>query len=188
MPGKRGVERPRPSPPPPPPLTVAARASNLRYRANFAIYFKERPMRLRRTGLLFGLGLALACWVSAQTRQPAVTGKTTVTNRETTTVVRVEPSAAVMPSESAPQPVGYESDIYCFGYLGDLNETFPLEVQSAENVQSQVDYMTGDLLYVTGGFDRGLRIGDSYWLITAEQEIFHPVNGRSMGRLYQYRG
>src|ERR1700730_7691086 len=43
MPRKRGVERPRPSPPPPPPLTAAARASNLRYRANFAIYFKERP-------------------------------------------------------------------------------------------------------------------------------------------------
>ena len=145
-------------------------------------------MRLRRTGLLFGLGLALACWVSAQTRQPTIKGKTTVTNRETPTVVRVEPPAAVIPSESAPQPVGFESDLYCFGYLGDLNETFPLEVQSAENVQSQVDYMTGDLLYVTGGYDRGLRIGDPYWLITAEQEIFHPVNGRSMGRLYQYRG
>jgi hypothetical protein len=145
-------------------------------------------MRLRPTGVLFGLGLALACWVSAQTRQPTIKGKTTVTNHETPTVVRVEPSAAVMPSESAPQPVGFESDLYCFGYLGDLNETFPLEVHSAENVQSQVDYMTGDLLYVTGGYDRGLRIGDPYWLITAEQEVFHPVNGRSMGRLYQYRG
>jgi hypothetical protein len=48
--------------------------------------------------------------------------------------------------------------------------------------------MTGDLLYITGGYESGLRIGDPYWLITAEQEIFHPGNGRSMGRLYQYRG
>ncbi len=145
-------------------------------------------MRLRATGLLFGLGLALACWASAQTRPPTVKGKMTVTTREIPSVVRVEPTAAVLPSESAPQPVGYESDLYCFGYLGDLNETFPLEVQSAENVQSQVDYMTGDLLYVTAGYDKGLRVGDPYWLITAEQEIFHPANGRSMGRLYQYRG
>ena len=68
-------------------------------------------MRLRATGLLFGLGLALASWATAQARTPTVKGKVTVTTREIPTVTRVEPSAALMPSESAPQPVGYESDL-----------------------------------------------------------------------------
>jgi len=149
-------------------------------------------MRLRRTGLLTGLGLALASLAFAQapprTSGPAVKGKVTVTTREVPSVTRVEAPAAIMPSESAPQPVGYESDVYCFGYLGDLNETFPIEVHSAENIQSQVDYTAGDLLYVTGGYAGGLRVGDTYWLITAEREVLHPTTGRSLGRLYQYRG
>jgi len=146
-------------------------------------------MRLRRTGFVLGLALALASVAIGQTKPPTVQGKTTVTTREIPTVTRVEPTAPiVVESVSAPQPVGYESDIYCFGYLGDANETFPIEVHSAENIEAQVDYTAGDLLYVTGGYDKGLRVGDPYWLVTAEQEVFHPVTGRSLGRLYQYRG
>jgi hypothetical protein len=148
-------------------------------------------MRLPSRGLLIGIGFALAGGAFAQapkpTTGPAIGGKRSVTTRETRSVTRVE-STPIVTSETAPQPVGYESDLYCFGYVGDLNEVFPVEVHSAENVAMQTDYITGDLLYVTGGYDKGLRIGDAYWLVTPEQEIFSPATGNSLGRLYSYRG
>ncbi len=146
-------------------------------------------MRLRTWGLLAGVGLSLASSAAAQapTSPPTVSGKSSVTRRETQSVTRVEP-APIVSSETAPQPVGFESDIYCFGYVGDLNESFPVLVEGAENLASQTDYITGDLLYVDGGYDKGLRVGDPYWLITPEQEIFSPADRKSIGRLYQYRG
>jgi hypothetical protein len=140
-------------------------------------------MRLRTWCLLTATGLALAGSAAAQA--PPAVGQSSVTKRETRSV---EPSPAVISPEAAPAPVGYESDVYCFGYVGDLNEAFPVVVHGAENLANQTDYITGDLLYVDGGYDKGLRIGDVYWLITPEQEIFNPVTRKSIGRLYQYRG
>jgi hypothetical protein len=140
-------------------------------------------MRLRTWGLLAGIGFSLAGWAAAQA--PAVSGQSSVTRRETHTV---EPSPNVVSPEAAPKPVGFESDIYCFGYISDANEAFPVHVHGAENLASQTDYITGDLLYVDGGYDKGLKIGDPYWLITPEQEVFDPMTRKSIGRLYQYRG
>src|SRR5713226_1924609 len=99
-------------------------------------------MRLPSRGLLVGIGLALAAGVFAQAPAPKPTpsgpvvggGKAVkMQQQEPRSVTRVEPPPPVVSSETAPQPVGYESDIYCFGYMGDLNETFPVEVHSAEN-------------------------------------------------------
>lgn len=104
-------------------------------------------------------------------------------------ITRVErPTLAPVTTEGAPQPVGYESDVYCFGYLADPNESFPLRVTGAENVSEQTDFVTHDLLYVDGGYDKGLKVGDQYWIVSREQEVLHPMTGRSMGRFYQYRG
>lgn len=120
---------------------------------------------------------------------PAVGGKKSIVNQETPTVTRAEsPQPQVVSAETAPSPVGFESDIYCFGYVGDLSETFPVRVIGAENIAEQTDFVTGDLLYVNGGVDRGLKVGDEFWLVTPEQEILHPITGRSLGRHYEYRG
>src|SRR5512143_561023 len=118
---------------------------------------------------------------------PAVGGKKTIVAPHPQGVTRAEEPAPPT-TENAPQPLGYESDLYCFGYLGPLNEGFPVQVRGAENLAEQTDFVTDDLLYVDGGLDRGLKIGDEFWLVTPEQEIFHPVTGKSMGRFYQYRG
>jgi hypothetical protein len=90
--------------------------------------------------------------------------------------------------ESAPRPTGYESDLYCFGYLGGLNDSFVASVTSASELAEQVDFATNDLLYVNAGADRNLAPGQEYWLVTPQEEIFSPVTGRSLGRFYQYRG
>jgi len=151
-------------------------------------------MRLpSRTLVVVSLGLSIAAASSAQqtARPPAVSGARTVPDRSNSapTVTRVEsPSVVPLSTESAPQPVGFENDIYCFGYIGDPRERFPLEVHGAENVYEQTDYLTHDLLYVDGGYDKGVKVGDEYWIVTPEQEVIHPVAGKSMGRFYQYRG
>jgi hypothetical protein len=123
----------------------------------------------------------------SRTPPPAVGGKKTIVNQRPPAVSQAEEASAPT-SENAPQPLGFESDIYCFGYLGDLSESFPVQVKGAENVAEQTDFITDDLLYVNGGVDKGLKIGDEFWIVTPEQEVFHPVSGKSMGRFYQYRG
>jgi hypothetical protein len=150
-------------------------------------------MRLpSRTLAAVSLGLAIAAAASAQTaRPPAVGGARSVPDRSNAapTVTRVEsPTVVPLSTESAPQPVGFENDIYCFGYIGDAGERFPLQVHGAENVYEQTDYIPNDLLYVDGGYDKGVKVGDEYWVITPEQDITHPISGKSMGRFYQYRG
>jgi hypothetical protein len=150
-------------------------------------------MRLRpRVVLVIGFFCAGGA-VSAQTppvrpAPPAVGGKKTIVNQQPPAVARVEDRAPAPTTENAPQPVGFESDIYCFGYLGDLSERFPLRLTGAENIAEQTDFVTDDFLYISGGYDKGLKVGDEFWLVTPEQEVLHPTTGKTMGRLFQYRG
>lgn len=48
--------------------------------------------------------------------------------------------------------------------------------------------MTGDLLYLNAGADRGFKVAQQFWIVTPEKEVVHPVTGRTLGRFYQYRG
>ena len=124
-------------------------------------------------------------------KTPAVGGSHTTVkdSMPVPSVTRVEAKPAVITTESAPQPVGFEADVYCFGYIADPHtEQFAVQVISAENLYEQIDYISQDLLYVDGGYDRGLRVGDSFWIVTPEQEVIHPMTGKSVGRFYQYRG
>jgi hypothetical protein len=90
--------------------------------------------------------------------------------------------------ELAPQPLGYESDLHCFGYLGAPRETFVAQVVGGEGLAEQIDFFTGDLLYLDAGYNRGLKVGDEFWLVTPEQIVVHPTTGKDLGRFYQYRG
>jgi hypothetical protein len=139
-------------------------------------------------GLSFWGAVVFAQTPPPQTPPPAVGGKKTVVVPQTRTVIRAEEPQRALTTETAPQPVAFESDIYCFGYLGDLSETFPVRVTGAENLAEQTDFITDDFLYISGGVDKGLKAGGEFWIVTPEQEVFHPTSGKSMGRLYQYRG
>jgi hypothetical protein len=153
-------------------------------------------MRLpgRRSASLLA-GFLLAASGLAQTPPPPpqpepqpqreIPGGTIVVTPPTETAVIGQARATV---EAAPQPLGYESDLHCFGYLGPPNEKFPAQVIGAENLAEQIDYMTSDLLYINGGYDRGLKVGDEFWLVSPEQMVVHPATGRDLGRFYEYRG
>jgi hypothetical protein len=139
-----------------------------------------------RPGVLVA-GILVAAAAVAQTQPPQreVPGGTIVVTPPTQTVTRIGQAPGV---ELAPQPLGYESDLHCFGYLGQANETFPVRVIGAENVAEQVDFMSSDRLYLNAGYDHGLKVGDEFWLITPEQIVVHPTTGKDLGRFYQYRG
>ena len=103
-------------------------------------------------------------------------------------ITRVDTTPATGTTEGAPQPFGYESEVVCFGYIGADGEAFIAQVVGAENSAEQTDYTENNLLYLDAGADRGLRPGDEFWIVTPQDEVIHPMTGKSMGRFYQYRG
>jgi hypothetical protein len=139
--------------------------------------------------LIAGLGFAQAPPKPAPTPAPEprkeIPGGAIVVAPTTQTVVTEGAAATV---EAAPQPLGYESDLHCFGYLGAPRENFVAQVVGAENIAEQTDYFTSDLLFVDAGYNRGLKVGDEFWLVTPEQIVVHPTTGKDLGRFYQYRG
>jgi len=147
-------------------------------------------MRLPSRLLAAGPALCLAGSLVAQDKPaPAVGGQYQATQQqpEVKTITKVE-SRATRLTESAPQPMGYETNVYCFGYLGPPAEQFPFVTIGAENINEQVDFVTNDLMYLNGGLDRGLKVGDEFWLVTEENDIYYPDSLKAVGRFYQYRG
>jgi hypothetical protein len=146
-------------------------------------------MRLPGRFLVFACGFLVAAAGVAQAPPPPpppreVPGGTLVVTPRTETL---EESRGVSIAQ-APQPLGFESDLNCFGYVGQPREPFAATIIGAENLAEQTDYTTSDLLYVNAGYDRGFKVGDEFWLITPEQTVVHPTTGKDLGRFYQYRG
>ena len=148
-------------------------------------------MRLPGRFLVFACGFLTAVVAVAQA-PPApppppreVPGGTQVVTPRTETVTE-SPSPVSM--VQAPQPIGFESDLNCFGYVGQVRESFVSTVIGAENLAEQIDFTTSDLLYINSGYEKGLKVGDEFWLVTPEQMVVHPTTGKDLGRFYQYRG
>ena len=103
------------------------------------------------------------------------------------TITRIE-ATAPQTTEAAPQPLGSESEVTCFGYMGSDYEEFIAEVIGAQEVSEQTDFTTENLLYLDAGADRGIKPGDEFWIVTPGSMIVHPLSGRDLGRFYDYRG
>lgn len=112
----------------------------------------------------------------------------------------------VVPSE-APVPLGYESDIYCSGYIGDLDESFPYRIAGSEyefihpsleitdrvvegtfGKADTVKYLlgVGDIVYLEGGRADGLSAGTVLVAIQPMERVHHPRTKDLVGRLYHY--
>lgn len=147
-------------------------------------------MRLPGRFLVFACGFlaAVAGLAQAPPKPPPppreVPGGTLVVTPETQTLTE---SRGVSIAQ-APQPLGFESDLNCFGYVGQAREPFTATIIGAENITEQTDFTMSDLLYVNAGYDRGFKVGDEFWIITPEQMVVHPSTGKNLGRFYQYRG
>ena len=147
-------------------------------------------MRLpvRRSGrvafLAFFAAVAAAPAVHAQ--QPELQGGGLA--QQPPQITRVEAPQSAGTTEGAPQPFGYESEVVCFGYIGPDDEGFIAQVIGAENSAEQTDFTEHNLLYLDAGADRNIRPGDEFWIVTPQDEVLHPMDGKPMGRFYQYRG
>jgi hypothetical protein len=109
-----------------------------------------------------------------------------------------------------PVPLGWESDIYCSGYIADVGEQFPYEIVGSEfdnltpklnphyhmtqlkgtygRTGAKVDMFTGDIVYLNGGSKQGLTAGSLFTIVGPERPVVHPVTAELFGSFYQYRG
>jgi LysM repeat protein len=112
-----------------------------------------------------------------------------------------------------PVPLGAESDIYCHGFVGDVEEQFSYTIIGSESealsldrgsfanasrtIQGRYgsgtstvknDLSVGDIVYVNGGRGRGLTPGQVFTVIAAGRVIPHPLTRETIGRHYRYLG
>jgi hypothetical protein len=108
-----------------------------------------------------------------------------------------------------PLPLGTATDIYCSGYIGDVDEEFPFSIIGSEyeNLTPRLDggetflkgsfgatdtvrygMATGDIVYLDGGRAGGMEIGSEYTVIAPTHTVKHPETKQVLGRLYRYNG
>ena len=129
--------------------------------------------------------------IAAIAAAPAVLGQELsggqIVNQSPQAITRID-ATAPQTTEAAPQPLGSEAEVACFGYLGAPSEGFVAEVIGAQEVSEQTDFTTNNLLYLDAGADRGIKPGDEFWIVTPGSEVVHPYSGHDLGRFYDYRG
>ena len=114
----------------------------------------------------------------------------------------------------SPVPLGYESDVYCDGYVGDLEETFTYNIVGSEYESLSPDRtrdkftMAGrtiqgrygsaytvkyglsmsDIVYLDGGREKGMSAGTVFSAVLPEKPVIHPLTRETIGRYYRYLG
>jgi hypothetical protein len=108
-------------------------------------------------------------------------------------------------------PLGSADDIYCSGYIGEVDEEFPYRVVGSEyeylkptfeysgvrapiqarfGAAETVKYglSLGDIVYLDQGEAGGLAAGDVLTVVEPQHVIRHPRSGRAVGRYHTYNG
>lgn len=111
----------------------------------------------------------------------------------------------------APIPLGSESDLYCSGYIGEEDETFPWQIEASELDQLGpqlaslhtwgnkrgtwgftntlvYELSNGMIVYLDGGRSSGLSPGMMLMAVEPGAKVRHPQTRDDVGRLYNYRG
>lgn len=113
----------------------------------------------------------------------------------------------------APVPLASDADVYCSGFVGELDVEFPYRLIGSEHdaltpnlgvSASQAgtgvtyeydretvryDLATGDVVYIDGGAAVGLEPGELLTIVAARDRVTHPLDRkRVVGRFYRYLG
>lgn len=120
-----------------------------------------------------------------------------------------DPSFIGKTGNDAPIPLGYESDLYCTGYIGELEEEFPYQIASSEyefltpslagdglevkglfgDASTQkYGLANGDIIYLDSGRADGLSPGELLTAVRAGDVVTHPKSQETVGRFYGYLG
>jgi len=110
-----------------------------------------------------------------------------------------------------PQQLGTEDDIYCSGFVGELEETLPYHITGSEyqvlsptlygqgsrgklqGIYGAVDTVKynlslGDVVYLDGGSAAGLVPGAVLTAVQPGDIVTHPLTGQALGRMHRYLG
>ena len=108
-----------------------------------------------------------------------------------------------------PVPLGTQTDIYCSGFVGEVETTFPFSIVGSEyeNLTPRLDggqtflkgsfgaadtikygMATGDIVYLDGGRAAGMETGSEFTIIEPGKTVKHPVTREIAGRMFEYRG
>lgn len=115
-------------------------------------------------------------------------------------------------SRDAPVALGHEADIYCSGYVGDVDEEFAHTIASSEYdhlsphldpARSRKDQGRGefgvaftekyglglgDIVYLDSGRADGLSAGELLTAVSPKERLLHPLTKEVLGRVYAYQG
>ena len=94
-------------------------------------------------------------------------------------------------SQEAPATLvaaGTEDDIYCFAYLDDKNARPQLTIKSAERIESEDNYSTNDIVYLSGGEQEGVKAGQEYFIVQPVRNLRHPATNAVLGKVIRYLG
>ena len=112
------------------------------------------------------------------------------------------PAPEVTPTPETPAPpvttgeapagklvaVGSEDDVYCFGYVGEVDAKPTLTVTSGELAAYQDSYATGDVVYLSKGSAEGIEAGQEYFIVSPGTVLRHPATHAVLGRVMRYIG
>lgn len=116
-------------------------------------------------------------------------------------------STPVRLTSRKPVPLGFESDIYCTGYISDQEQDFPYRLAGSEyefihpnldlvdtgveglfGKSNTVKYLlgVGDIVYLEGGRADGLSAGSVLVAVQPEYDVRHPRTKEKVGHYYHY--
>ncbi|NOZ94835.1 MAG: LysM peptidoglycan-binding domain-containing protein [Acidobacteria bacterium] len=101
------------------------------------------------------------------------------------------PAPAPKPEEMSfgeAEPLGSTSDVYCFAELVNDPTLYPFKIVSAEKMEIQRDFTSGDVVYINGGTEEGIAAGDRFFILLPLRKLKHPVSKAYMGDVYQQLG
>ena len=84
--------------------------------------------------------------------------------------------------------VGSEDDIYCFAYLDDKDSKPTLTITSAEQIDYQDNFSTGDIIYLSGGEAEGVKAGQEFFIVQPVRKLRHPATNAVLGTVMRYLG
>ena len=83
---------------------------------------------------------------------------------------------------------GSEDGIYCFAYLDDKDARPQLTIKSAERIETEDNYSTDDIVYLSGGEQEGVKAGQEYFIVQPVRNLRHPATNAVLGKVIRYLG
>lgn len=119
-----------------------------------------------------------------------------VTETVTEEYPETDMTASLVPA-TPPVAIGSESDIYCWGYLGEPDEYLPNRIVAFEDyevkhmpraIEQDNGVTDGDIIFIDVADHRFIQAGETYIVVAPEDLIRHPVTDATVGRHYDYKG